>query len=74
MRAERAASRSSEDAGGGEIEAGECSAPGPVALIAACCDQNMRARMGLDAASRVLVIGSEGATDPAIYKEILKAG
>jgi diaminopropionate ammonia-lyase len=61
-------------AGGGEIEAGECSVPGPVALIAACCDQDMRTRMGLDAESRVLVIGSEGATDPAIYREILAAG
>jgi diaminopropionate ammonia-lyase len=61
-------------AGGGEIEAGECSAAGPVALIAACCDQRRRGRMRLDADSRVLVIGTEGATDPAIYKEILKAG
>jgi diaminopropionate ammonia-lyase len=61
-------------AGGGEIEAGECSAAGPVALIAACCDQRRRGRMGLDANSRVLLIGSEGATDPAIYREILKAG
>ncbi len=61
-------------AGGGEIEAGECSAPGPVALIAVCCDQELRAAMGLDADSRVLVIGSEGATDPALYREILAAG
>ena len=60
-------------AGGGEIEAGECSVPGPVALIAACCDQELRASMGLDAESRVLVIGSEGATDPAIYADILAA-
>jgi diaminopropionate ammonia-lyase len=61
-------------AGGGEIEAGECSAPGPVALIAAACDQGLRREMHLDAGSRVLVIGSEGATDPAIYAEILGAG
>ena len=61
-------------AGGGEIEAGECSAPGPVALIAAACDQGLRREMCLDAASRVLLIGSEGATDPAIYAEILAAG
>lgn len=61
-------------AGGGKIEAGECSAAGPVALIAACCDQRRRNRMGLDGDSRVLMIGSEGATDPAIYSEILKAG
>ena len=61
-------------AGGGEIEAGECSAPGPVALIGAACDQGLRREMRLDAASRVLVIGSEGATDPAIYAEILRGG
>jgi diaminopropionate ammonia-lyase len=61
-------------AGGGTIEAGECAAAGPVALIAACCDQRRRGRMGLDADSRVLLIGSEGATDPAIYSDILKAG
>jgi diaminopropionate ammonia-lyase len=61
-------------AGGGEIEAGECSVPGPVALIAAACDQGLRREMHLDADSRVLVIGSEGATDPAIYAEILGAG
>jgi diaminopropionate ammonia-lyase len=61
-------------AGGGEIEAGECAVAGPVALIAACCDQRRRGRMGLDAESRVLVIGSEGATDPSIYGKILKAG
>jgi diaminopropionate ammonia-lyase len=61
-------------AGGGQIEAGECSAAGPVALIAACCDQRRRTRMGLNADSRVLVIGSEGATDPAIYSAILKTG
>ncbi len=61
-------------AGGGEIEAGECSAPGPVALIAAACDDGLRRAMQLDADSRVLLIGSEGATDPAIYAEILGAG
>lgn len=61
-------------AGGGEIEAGECSAAGPVAVIAACCDQRRRSRMVLNADSRVLVIGSEGATDPAIYSEILATG
>jgi diaminopropionate ammonia-lyase len=61
-------------AGGGEIEAGECSAPGPAALIAAACDQGLRREMRLDANSQVLVIGSEGATDPAIYAEIQGAG
>jgi len=65
--------RAASDFGGGKIEAGECSAPGPVALIAAACDQGLRREMRLDADSRVLVIGSEGATDPAIHAEILGA-
>jgi diaminopropionate ammonia-lyase len=57
--------------GGGRIEAGECAAAGPAALIAACCDQRLRRAMELDAESRVLLIGSEGATDPEIYAKIL---
>ncbi len=60
-------------AGGGEIEAGECSVAGPVALIAAACDQNLRESMQLDNESRVLLIGTEGATDRAIYDDLLKA-
>jgi diaminopropionate ammonia-lyase len=58
-------------AGGGNIEAGECSAAGPQALIAACCNTGLRAAMGLDTSARVLVIGTEGATDPEIYKKII---
>lgn len=64
----------SGDAGDAEIEAGECAAAGPVALIAACCDERLRTAIGLDATSRVLLIGTEGATDPAIYREILAGG
>jgi len=60
-------------AGGGNIEAGECSAAGPLALIAACCNSGLRAAMDLDASARVLLIGTEGATDPAIYREIVSA-
>lgn len=61
------------EAGGGKIEAGECAVPGVVALIAACGDPDLRARIGLDAASRVLVLGCEGATDPEIYRAIIDA-
>jgi len=63
----------SGDAGGGAIEAGECSAAGVVALIAACGDPALRARLSLDAQSRVLLIGSEGATDPEIYRALIAA-
>jgi diaminopropionate ammonia-lyase len=60
-------------AGGAAIEAGECAVAGVVALIAACGDPALRARLGLDAASRVLLLGSEGATDPEIYRTIIAA-
>jgi diaminopropionate ammonia-lyase len=31
----------------------------------------MRATLGLDATSRVLLFGTEGATDPALYAELV---
>jgi diaminopropionate ammonia-lyase len=31
----------------------------------------LRARLGLDASSRVLLVGSEGDTDPEIYRRIV---
>jgi diaminopropionate ammonia-lyase len=31
----------------------------------------MRAALGLDASSRVLLFGTEGATDPALYEELV---
>lgn len=64
----------SGEAGGGEIAAGECAVAGVVALIGACCDGAQREALGLDASSRVLVIGSEGVTDPDIYRDILAGG
>ncbi len=61
-------------AGGGNIEAGECSAAGPLALIATCCNAGLRAAMELDTSSRVLLIGTEGATDPEIYRRVVAGG
>lgn len=60
-------------AGGGRIEAGECSASGVIALIAVCAAPPLRARLGLDETSRVLLLGSEGATDPDIYRSLIEA-
>ncbi len=57
--------------GGGAIEGGECATPGLVTLIAAAAQDDLRAAFGLDEDSRVLVIGSEGATDPEIYQALL---
>jgi diaminopropionate ammonia-lyase len=53
-----------------KIEAGECSTSGLAALIAATSDPALKAQLGFDENSTVLLIGTEGATDPALYGEI----
>lgn len=58
-------------AGDQAIEAGESAIAGLAALIAARQDSGLSARLGLDSQSRVLLIGSEGVTDLAIFKIIL---
>ena len=47
----------------------ECSGGAIGALIALSRRPDLSAGLGLDRASRVLVIGTEGATDPAIYRD-----
>ncbi|MEM8841585.1 MAG: diaminopropionate ammonia-lyase [Pseudomonadota bacterium] len=54
------------------IEAGESAVAGLAALIAACGDPVSSQALGLDSSSRVLLIGSEGITDPAIYSQIMQ--
>lgn len=54
------------------IEAGESAIAGLAALIAARQDEDLSAKLGLDAQSRVLLIGSEGVTDPAIFTMIME--
>jgi diaminopropionate ammonia-lyase len=53
------------------IVAGESGGAGLAGLIRAAGDLGMRAALGLDAASRVLIINSEGATDPDRYAELV---
>ncbi|MEE4300768.1 MAG: diaminopropionate ammonia-lyase [Pseudomonadales bacterium] len=53
------------------IEAGESGVAGLAALVAAACDPALREALGLDATARVLLIGSEGVTDPEIFADIL---
>ena len=53
------------------IEAGECSAAGLAALSAALARPELAARMGLDGSSRVLLIGTEGITDPEVYARVM---
>ena len=63
----------SGELGGGKIEGGECSTAGLIALIAIATNQKLRGEFSLDQDSRVLLIGSEGATDPERYRDIMAA-
>ena len=53
------------------IVAGECSGAAAGALMALADRPELRALIGLDARSRVLLLGTEGATDPAIYADVV---
>ncbi|MEO1108007.1 MAG: diaminopropionate ammonia-lyase [Pseudomonadota bacterium] len=54
------------------LEAGESAVAGLAALIMARTDDDISAQLGLDGESRVLLIGSEGVTDPAIFQMIME--
>ncbi len=53
------------------IQAGESAVAGLSALIAARSDAGLSDALGLDGSSRVLLIGSEGITDPVIFRQIM---
>lgn len=55
------------------VVAGESAVAGLAALIALKADDGTAIDLGLDASSRVLLMGTEGATDPEIYQEIVGA-
>jgi diaminopropionate ammonia-lyase len=57
--------------GDAPIVAGETGAAGLAALLALAEQPGARATLGLDAASRVLLLGSEGDTDPGIYQHLV---
>ena len=59
--------------GNPEIEAGESAVAGIAALIAAREDETMSGALGVDASSRVFIIGTEGATDPELYHKLVAA-
>ncbi len=58
-------------AGDPPLVAGESAVAGLAGLIAALAREDWRVALGLDAASRVLVFGTEGATDPEVYARIV---
>lgn len=53
------------------IVAGESGAAGLAGLLAAADDPEVRAELALDADARVLVVNTEGATDPGAYEDIV---
>jgi diaminopropionate ammonia-lyase len=52
------------------IEAGESAVAGLIAFESAMADAGTRDALGLGASSRVLLFGTEGATDPELYAEL----
>lgn len=63
--------RLAEGNGAGPIVAGESAVPGLAVLLAAARQRNLWDALGLDAGSNVLLLGTEGATDPEIYRELV---
>lgn len=56
---------------GARIVAGESAGAGLAGLIAAAADPQARRMTRLESASRILVFGTEGATDPDLYAALL---
>ena len=53
------------------IEAGECSASGLAALLLAKNNPSIWRELNLNKNSTVLLIGTEGATDPVLYRQLI---
>ncbi len=54
------------------VEAGESAVPGLAGAMVAAQDDHYRGLLGLTAESKILVIGTEGATDPELYASLIK--
>ncbi len=57
--------------GNGSIEAGECAASGLAALLIAKTKPHIWDKLNFDKHSDVLLIGTEGATDPILYRKLI---
>jgi diaminopropionate ammonia-lyase len=55
------------------IVAGESGCAGLAGLVACLRDETARKALGLDAAARILIFNTEGATDPALYRSLVGA-
>ncbi|MBK0398056.1 diaminopropionate ammonia-lyase [Limibaculum sp. M0105] len=60
-------------AGDTPVVAGESAVAGLAGLMAAMADDAARKALGLDAGSRILVFGTEGDTDPELYRALVGA-
>jgi diaminopropionate ammonia-lyase len=58
-------------AGDPPIVSGESGGVGLAGLVKLCADRELRQKLGLDAAARVLVFNTEGATDPKQYEALV---
>ena len=58
-------------AGDPAIVSGESGGVGLAGLVKLCGDRALRQKLGLDAAARVLVFNTEGATDPKQYEALV---
>jgi diaminopropionate ammonia-lyase len=56
-----------------KIEAGESAVAGLAALISARHDVALSQSLGLDEHSRIYILGTEGATDPELYSQLINA-
>lgn len=54
-----------------KVVGGESGVAGLAGLLKAAANPAMRAALGLNETSRVLLYGTEGATDPVVYREIV---
>lgn len=54
------------------IVAGESAVAGLAGLLGAARDPQARAQLKLDTGSRILLIGTEGATDPQLYERLIR--
>lgn len=55
------------------IEAGESAVAGLAALICAQNDTEQSKLLGLDANSKIYILGTEGATDPELYQQLINS-
>jgi diaminopropionate ammonia-lyase len=62
------------EGGDPQVVAGESAVAGLAGAIAARADAGINAALGLDEHSRILVIGTEGATDPDLYRQLVGEG